>query len=198
MEYLPSPREPSVVRTAEIEKVKDRRETKCAAGVFGSNSNMFMWTGPARHAPALILAIGSILFAAGCQPKGADTAPFGLKTVELKILNANLNAEVADSPQASENGLMFRDSLPEDHGMLFVFEQPKTASFWMRNTKIPLSIAYIDSMGKILEIKSLKPLDETAVPSVSDRVAFALEVNQGWFGRHGISPGAQIDGMPRK
>jgi len=159
---------------------------------------MFMWTGPARHAPALILTIGSILCAAGCQPKGADTAAFGLKTVELKILNANLNAEVADSLQASENGLMFRDSLPEDHGMLFVFEQPKTASFWMRNTKIPLSIAFIDSMGKILEIKSLKPLDETAVPSGSDQVAFALEVNQGWFGRHGISPGAQIDGMPRK
>ena len=157
-----------------------------------------MWTGPARHAPALILAIGSILCVAGCQQKSADTAPFGLKTVELKILNANLKAEVADTPQASENGLMFRDSLPEDRGMLFVFEQPKTASFWMRNTKIPLSIAYIDSLGKILEIKSLKPLDETAVPSGSDRVAFALEVNQGWFGRHGISPGAQIDGMPRK
>src|ERR1700751_67657 len=91
MEYLPSPRKPSVVRTAEIEKVKDRRETKCAAWVFGSNRNMFMWTGPAGRAPAFILAIGSILWIAGCQPKGADTAPFGLKTVELKILNANLN-----------------------------------------------------------------------------------------------------------
>jgi uncharacterized protein len=159
---------------------------------------MFMSTGLARRAPALILAVGSILCAAGCQPKGVDTTPFGLKTVELKILNANLKAEVADTPQASENGLMFRDSLPEDRGMLFVFEQPKTASFWMRNTKIPLSIAYIDSTGKILEIRSLKPLDETAVLSASDRVAFALEVNQGWFGRHGISPGAQIDGMPRK
>jgi uncharacterized protein len=159
---------------------------------------MFMSTGLARRAPALILAVGSILCAAGCQPKGVDTTPFGLKTVELKILNANLKAEVADTPQASENGLMFRDSLPEDRGMLFVFEQPKTASFWMRNTKIPLSIAYIDSRGKILEIRSLKPLDETAVLSASDRVAFALEVNQGWFGRHGISPGAQIDGMPRK
>ncbi|MBV8173921.1 MAG: DUF192 domain-containing protein [Verrucomicrobia bacterium] len=157
-----------------------------------------MSTGLARRAPALILAVGSILCAAGCQPKGVDTTPFGLKTVELKILNANLKAEVADTPQASENGLMFRDSLPEDRGMLFVFEQPKTASFWMRNTKIPLSIAYIDSTGKILEIRSLKPLDETAVLSASDRVAFALEVNQGWFGRHGISPGAQIDGMPRK
>ena len=94
-----------------------------------------------------------------------NTTPFGLKIVELKILNASLYAEVADTPQASENGLMFRDSLPDDRGMLFIFEQPKTASFWMRNTKIPLSIAYIDSAGKILEIESMKPLDETVVPS---------------------------------
>jgi uncharacterized membrane protein (UPF0127 family) len=159
---------------------------------------MFMSTGFARRAPALILAIGSILYAAGCQPNGAGTSPFGLKTVELKIVNADLNAEVADTPQTSQNGLMFRDSLPENRGMLFVFEHPKTAFFWMKNTKIPLSIAFIDSTGKILEIKSLKPLDETTVPSASDRVAFALEVNEGWFGRHGISPGAQIDGMPRR
>jgi uncharacterized protein len=106
--------------------------------------------------------------------------------------------EIADTPQASENGLMFRDSLPEDRGMLFLFEQPKKASFWMRNAKIPLSIAYIDSTGKILEIKSMSPLDETVVPSSSDQVAYALEVNQGWFVRHGISSGAKIDGIPRK
>ena len=149
-------------------------------------------------APGLILAIGWIAFVAGCQPKGAESTSFGLKTVELRILNASIKAEVADTPQTSENGLMFRDSLEEDRGMLFVFEQPKTASFWMRNTKIPLSIAYVDSTGKILEIKSLEPLDETVVPSASDQVAYALEVNQGWFGRHGIAPGAKIDGMPRK
>jgi uncharacterized protein len=150
------------------------------------------------RAPALKILVGWIVFVAGCQPKGADITPFGLQIIELKILNASLKAEVADTPQASENGLMFRDSLPEDRGMVFVFEQPKTASFWMRNTKIPLSIAYIDSTGKILEIKSMKPLDETVVPSISDRVAYALEVNQGWFDRHGIAPGVKIDGMPRK
>jgi len=148
--------------------------------------------------PALIIAVGWIVFVAGCQPKARDTTPFGLKIVELKILNASLNAEVADTPQTSENGLMFRDSLPEDRGMLFVFEQPKRASFWMRNTRIPLSIAFVDSKGKILEIESMKPLDETVVPSVSDQVAYALEVNQGWFGRHGIAAGAKIDGIPRK
>ena len=150
------------------------------------------------RAPASILAVGWIVCIAGCQPKGADTTPFGLKTVELKILNASLAAEVADTPQASENGLMFRDSLPEDRGMLFVFDHPRSASFWMRNTKIPLSIAYIGSTGKILEIESMKPLDETVVPSASDQVAYALEVNQGWYSRHGIAPGAKIDGIPRK
>jgi uncharacterized membrane protein (UPF0127 family) len=93
---------------------------------------------------------------------------------------------------------MFRDSLPADHGMLFIFEQPETASFWMKNTKIPLSIAYIDSAGKILEIKSLKPLDETPIPSASGEVAFALEVNDGWFTRNGASTGATISGIPRK
>ena len=82
--------------------------------------------------------------------------------------------------------------------MLFIFDQPKKASFWMKNTKIPLSIAYIDSNGKILEIKSMNPLDETIVPSNSDEVAYALEVNQGWFARHGVSPGTKIEGIPRK
>jgi uncharacterized protein len=147
---------------------------------------------------ALIGAVSWIAFVTGCQPKNGDTTPFGLKTVELKILHASLNAEVADTPQASENGLMFRDSLPEDRGMLFVFEPPKQASFWMRNTRIPLSIAYVDSTGKILEIESMQPLDESVVPSVSDQVAYALEVNQGWFGRHGIAPGTKIEGLPRK
>jgi uncharacterized membrane protein (UPF0127 family) len=146
---------------------------------------------------ALVPAIGWILLFAGCQPKAADT-PFGLKTAELKISNVPLIAEIADTPQASENGLMFRDSLPADRGMLFVFEQPRKASFWMRNTKIPLSIAYIDSTGKILEIKSMKPLDETVVPSSSDQVAYALEANQGWFAQHGISSGATVDGIPRR
>jgi uncharacterized membrane protein (UPF0127 family) len=146
----------------------------------------------------LTLTLSWVLLSAACQPKAADTSPFGLRIAELKISNVPLTVEIADTPQASENGLMFRDSLPEDRGMLFLFEQPKKASFWMRNTKIPLSIAYIDSTEKILEIKSMNPLDETVVPSSSDQVAYALEVNQGWFVRHGISSGAKVDGIPRK
>jgi uncharacterized protein len=148
--------------------------------------------------PVFGLALCWVLVFSGCQPKATQATPFGLRIAELKISNVPITVEVADTPQASENGLMFRDSLPEDHGMLFIFDQPKKASFWMRNTKIPLSIAYADSDGKILEIKSMNPLDETVEPSRSDEVDYALEVNQGWFTRHGITSGAKIDGIPRK
>src|SRR5580693_7983383 len=147
---------------------------------------------------ALTLTLCWVLLSAACQPKAADSSPFGLRVAELKISNVPVTAEIADTPQASENGLMFRDSLPEDHGMLFIFEEPKKATFWMKNTKIPLSIAYIDSAGKILEIKSMNPLDETIVPSSSDQIAYALEGNQGWFAQHGISSGAMVDGIPRR
>jgi uncharacterized membrane protein (UPF0127 family) len=152
------------------------------------------WT----EAQILLLSMWWILVLTGCQPNNSDSTPFGLKVVQLKIANSSLFAEVADTPQTSANGLMFRDSLPDDHGMLFILEKPETASFWMRNTKIPLSIAYVDSAGKILEIRSLKPLDETPVPSASSEVAFALEVNDGWFTRNGISTGATVSGIPRK
>jgi uncharacterized membrane protein (UPF0127 family) len=144
------------------------------------------------------LALCWMVGLSACQQKNSDSSPFGLRVVQLKIADSSLFAEIADTPQTSANGLMYRDSLPEDHGMLFVFERPETASFWMRNTKIPLSIAYIDSAGKILEIESLKPLDETPVASASGQVAFALEVNEGWFKRNGVSPGATISGIPRR
>jgi uncharacterized membrane protein (UPF0127 family) len=146
----------------------------------------------------LLLALCLTAWVTSCQQKNSDSSPFGLRVVQLRIGNSSLIAEVADNPQTSANGLMFRDSLPDDHGMLFVFEKPKTASFWMKNTKIPLSIAYIDSAGRILQIESMKPLDETPIESTSNEVAFALEVNEGWFKRNGVSTGAKISGIRRE
>ena len=146
----------------------------------------------------LLLALCMLAGLTGCQQKNSDSSPFGLRMVQLRIGNSSLSAEVADTPQTSANGLMFRDSLPDDHGMLFVFEKPKKASFWMKNTKIPLSIAYIDSAGRILQIESMKPFDETSVESTSNEVAFALEVNEGWFKRNGVSAGAKISGIRRE
>src|SRR5262249_49454002 len=96
------------------------------------------------EARILLLAFCWIFGLLACHQNNSDSSPFGLRVVQLKIAGSSLFAEVADTAQTSANGLMFRDSLPDDHGMLFVFEKPETASFWMRNTKIPLSIAYID------------------------------------------------------
>jgi len=170
------------------------------AGRLGEVASLMKVLGQMFKSEARIalLALCWMFGLSACQQKNSDSSPFGLRVVQLKIANSSLIAEVADTPQTSANGLMFRDSLPDDHGMLFVFEEPKTASFWMRNTKIPLSIAYIDSAGKILEIASLKPLDETPVASASGEVAFALEVNEGWFKRNGVSPGTTISGIPRR
>jgi uncharacterized protein len=144
---------------------------------------------------ARLIAISLACYLTACGEQQTPNA-FRLTTVQLQIKSSVLNTEIADTPRTSERGLMFRDSMPEDHGMLFIFDHPKTAAFWNRNTKIPLSIAYIDSAGKIVEIKSLRPFDETAVPSASDEVAFALEVNEGWFSRHGVAAGTRINGLP--
>jgi uncharacterized membrane protein (UPF0127 family) len=144
---------------------------------------------------AFILLLIALLLI-GCGEKATTTA-FGLRTIALQLGRQSLKTEVAETPEQAQVGLMFRNSLPEDQGMLFIFHPPKQANFWMRNTRIPLSIAFIDSSGQILEIHSMKPLDETIIQSGSDQVAFALETNEGWFSRHGVQPGTLVTGLPR-
>jgi uncharacterized protein len=87
---------------------------------------------------------------------------------------------------------MFRTEMGENEGMLFVFPNPHRASFWMRNTLIPLSCAYISPEGVILEIKDMKPLDETPLTAASDGVQYVLETPLGWFERNKITPGVTI------
>jgi uncharacterized protein len=144
-------------------------------------------------------ALSFLLLVAGCEQRHDPTAsdPFGLPTATLEIGHASIDAEIADTPTSSERGLMYRSSMAENHGMLFVFDAPRKATFWMKNTKIPLSIAYLDKAGKILEVKSMKPFDETIVPSATDTVGYALEMNEGWFDRHGISAGQKVQGIPK-
>ena len=90
-------------------------------------------------------------------------------------------------------GLMYRDSLQPDHGMLFVFNQPGPRAFWMRNTRIPLDLAYLDANGTVLEIHKLYPYNETTVPSRSQAVQFVIEMNRGWFKTNDLGVGAQLD-----
>jgi uncharacterized protein len=108
-----------------------------------------------------------------------------------------LEVELAETPQQQAKGLRFRQTLDENDGMLFVFPAPQRVSFWMKDASIPLSIAFIQSDGKIIQIRPMQPYDETPVPSLSDTVAYALLVNQGWFERHGIAAGTVIEDLPR-
>lgn len=113
----------------------------------------------------------------------------------LKIGDHKLFVEIAATPQARKTGLMYRETLPAYQGMLFVYELPKRMSFWMKNTKIPLDIAFIRRDGKILQIEAMEPLAENHRVSFTE-VSYALEVNQGWFKRHGVRVGQKIENLP--
>lgn len=112
-------------------------------------------------------------------------------SVELKIAHKTITAEIADTEESRALGLMNRKSMEDDHGMLFVFNEERKLSFWMKNTLIPLSIAYISKNGEIKEIHKMYPLDESSVSS-SRSVMYALEMNQGWFEKNGITVGDKI------
>ena len=140
---------------------------------------------------AVIVSLAVILFTAS----GKNT-PQKLSTCSVIMYNSSgkavrLNAEIADSDKERETGLMFRKSMPADHGMLFVFDEDRILSFWMKNTHIPLDIAFIDSDGVIRDIYSMMPLDTSVIYTSSTRVRYALEVNSGWFSAKGISVGSK-------
>jgi uncharacterized membrane protein (UPF0127 family) len=102
-----------------------------------------------------------------------------------------IRVELARTTAEKNRGLMHRKSLADGKGMLFVFDRDEILSFWMKDTLIPLSIAFIARDGRILEIRDMRPLDTTTVRS-SRSARYALEAPQGWFGRAGIAPGDSL------
>lgn len=115
-----------------------------------------------------------------------------LPTIKLWLGTKELITEQALTQEQITQGMMFRKEMAEHEGMLFVFGRPHQASFWMRNTLIPLSCAYIDPNGVILEIREMKPLDDTPIEAKSDRVQYVLETPQGWFERNQVHVGAVV------
>ena len=128
--------------------------------------------------------------------RSAELDEYGFHTTQIQIGNETLEVELAETSQEHAKGLRFRQTLAENAGMLFVFPAPQRVTFWMKDASIPLSIAFIQQDGKIIQIRPMQPNDETPVPSLSDTVAYALLVNQGWFERHGISAGTVIENLP--
>jgi uncharacterized protein len=120
-------------------------------------------------------------------PKDRD----GLPTMNLPIGPTTFTLEVADTDPLRERGLMFRTSMPEDHGMIFVFPEERDRGFWMENTLIPLDILYLDAKGTVVSIKTMKPKDRTSVPSDGPAM-YAIELNAGVAAKTGVKPGDVI------
>lgn len=112
---------------------------------------------------------------------------------EIKVGNQPVRMQLAILRSEMEHGLMGRRDLGRDEGMLFVYLRPQQLSFWMRNTPLPLDIGFFDATGTLREIYQMYPFDETPVPSHSEQLQFALEMNQGWFKQNGVRPGDQLD-----
>jgi len=116
---------------------------------------------------------------------------------KLHIGDHALTVELAVNPTEQMTGLMNRESLKSNHGMLFVFPEPKQASFWMHNTSIPLDLAFLDEDGVILEIIPLVPFEEKPVLSKSSKVSYALEVSRDWFASRNLKAGLIVSGIPK-
>jgi len=147
-----------------------------------------------RFPPTLALVAALLLTACGGSDRAKSDAP---KTVDdrfaLKVGERTVSMQVAALPAEVQKGLMFRKTMGEDEGMLFVFTAPQVQGFWMRNTTLPLDIGYFDAAGELKEIYPMYPLDERTVPSRSRSIQFCLEMNQGWYARNGVKPGAMLD-----
>lgn len=114
------------------------------------------------------------------------------RTTTLRVGGHEVRAEVADREAERRQGLMGRDSLPKDHGMLFVYPEQRTLSFWMRNTRIPLDIAFIDQRGTIVDIQTMEPQTEELHRS-REPAMYALEMAAGWFGERGVEVGDRVE-----
>jgi uncharacterized membrane protein (UPF0127 family) len=115
--------------------------------------------------------------------------------LDLVVGDASVHAEYARSPAERERGLMERTEMGEDHGMLFRFDDFRRHCLWMKNTPLPLSAAFMDEQGRIVDIINLEPLS-TAIRCSREPARYALEVNQGWFEGNGIETGESVQGIP--
>ncbi|MCL7960469.1 MAG: DUF192 domain-containing protein [marine benthic group bacterium] len=115
-----------------------------------------------------------------------------VRTAQIRIGGVEVTAEIADNEELRAKGLMNRDSLAENHGMLFVYGAAQVRSFWMRNTRIPLDIAFIDANGVIINIEPMEPQSDENYYSQGPMM-YALEMDQGWFEANGVGPGDRLE-----
>jgi uncharacterized protein len=143
----------------------------------------------------LALCALTVLFS---WPAAAQEAPqMNLPLVQLQAGMHNIRAQLAATPEQRSTGLMHRREMPQHEGMLFVFEQPSQQCFWMKNTLLPLSIAFLADDGTVVNILDMKPQALDSHCSTKP-VRYVLEMNQGWFAKRGVKAGAKLAGEPFK
>lgn len=148
----------------------------------------------AHRAPwAVVLTVAGILCATSATAQ--DGPQLNLPRVELSAGMHRIDAQVAQAPQERQTGLMHRKEMPQHEGMLFIFEQPAQQCFWMKNTLLPLTAAFVADDGTIVNLADMKPLTLESHCSAKP-VRYVLEMNQGWFAKKGIKPGAKLAGAP--
>jgi uncharacterized membrane protein (UPF0127 family) len=135
-----------------------------------------------------------LLMALACSQM-ASSGVSGVDVKRLEISGNEFEVEVASTPGSRQQGLMFRESLEEDHGMLFVYPDSALRTFWMSNTQIPLSIAFVAEDGDIVNIAQMTPFTTNTTPS-TEPVMYAIEMQRGWFASHNINSGDRVTGLP--
>ncbi len=140
----------------------------------------------------------AVALLAGCtasiSAEPPATAP--LPRIELQVGDQSIIAEVAADDATRARGLMFRESLAANHGMLFVFPEPTQLCFWMKNTPLPLTVAFIDTQGAIVSLADMEPYSLEPHCAIAP-AQYALEMEQGWFARRSHGPGTKIEGLPQ-
>jgi hypothetical protein len=140
-------------------------------------------------------SIVALLLASASAFACAQDGPQKLPSITLNAGMHLIQAEVALTPEQRSTGLMFRSAMGANEGMLFAFEQPGEQCFWMKNTLLPLSVAFVADDGSVVNIENMKP--QTLDSHCSKKpVRFVLEMNDGWFAKRGIKPGFKLTGRP--
>jgi uncharacterized membrane protein (UPF0127 family) len=144
---------------------------------------------------ARVMLLGSLLAVLAAPGRAQDMPQPRLPTVTLQAGMHKIVAEVARTPQQQQVGMMMRTQMAQHEGMLFVFDDVSPRCFWMKNTLLPLSIAFVADDGRIVNLADMQPRSEASHCS-SEPVRYALEMNQGWFAKRGIQPGYRLKGSP--
>ena len=143
-----------------------------------------------------VLCMAAWLFSSALSPAHAQNQPqTNLPRTKLSAGMHLMDVQIAQTPLERQIGLMWRKDMPQHEGMLFVFEQPSQQCFWMRNTLIALSAAFIADDGSIVNIVDMKPQSDDSHCSARP-VRYVLEMNQGWFARRNVQPGYKLGGAP--